>query len=200
MTRWRVAVLVALPALLMVAASSVVAWLSDVAPADLTQDPATLLGYPSYLGLFSHLGIVLWAAAAAIAVFAWAVLRSSDRERARYFAFAGLLSTLFAFDDLLLLHEEVLPHGVGIDEFVVMGAYGLLSLAFLIRHYARIVVEGPALLLAAVVSLGISVLLDLWDPSDVNVLVEDGFKLLGIGCWLGHFGRAAARLLSLRPT
>jgi len=200
MARWRVAVLVALPALLMVVASSVVAWLSDVPPADLTQDPAALVGYPFYLGLFSHLGILLWVAAAVIGAFAWAVLRSSDRERARYFGFAGLLSALFAFDDLLLLHEEVLPHRIGIDEFIVMGAYGLLSLAFLMRHYARIVVEGPALLIAAVVCLGVSVLLDLWDPSDVNVLVEDAFKLLGIGCWLGHFARAAALSLSPRPT
>ena len=200
MTRWRVAVLVALPALTLVVGTNVVAFFSDVTVAQLTQDPAALAGYPFYFGLFSHVGVLLWAACGTIGIFAWAELRDADPHRARYFLFGGLLSTMFAFDDLLLLHEDVLPFRVGIDEMVVMGVYGALLLTFLVRHYARIIVEGPALLVTAVACFGATVLLDLWDPSGLDVVVEDGLKLLGIGCWLGHFVRAAARSLSPRPT
>lgn len=182
----------------MVATTILVTRFSDVRTTHLTQDPAELVGYPFYYGVFSYVGVLLWAAAGSVATLAWAILRDADRDRARYFLFAGVVSTIFAFDDLFLLHEDVLPHRAGIDELLVMAVYGLVALAFLVRHYARIVVEGPSLLVGAVVFFGASVLLDLWDPSDANVLVEDTLKLLGIGCWLGHFARAAALALGPR--
>ena len=198
MRGWKIALLAALPAALTVAGIFVVTQTSDIPGSDLTHDPAGLVGYAQYVGLFSYLGVLLWAATASIAIFVYGVLRRTDIDRARYFLFAGLLSAVFAVDDLFMLHEDVLPHRVGIDELIVMAVYGLLGLAFLIRHYVRIVVEGAAVLVAAVVSFGITVLVDLWNPLGFGVLVEDVFQVLGIGLWLGHFWSAAAR--SLRPT
>jgi hypothetical protein len=194
---WNIAWLAALPAVLTVVGIVVVTQTTDIPGTDLTHDPAGLVGYPQYVGLFSYLGILLWAATASVAIFAFGVLRKTDLDRARYFLFAGLLSAVFAVDDLFMLHEDVLPHRVGIDELIVMSVYGLLGLAFLIRHYARIVVEGAAVLVAAVVSFGITVLVDLWNPLGFGALVEDVFQMLGTGLWLGHFWNAAAR--SLRP-
>jgi len=194
---WKIALLAALPAALTVVGIFIVMTTTDIRGSDLTQDPAGLVGYPQYFGVFSYLGILLWAATASVAIFAYGILRSTDGDRARYFLFAGVLSAMFAIDDLFMLHEDVLPHRVGIDELIVMAVYGILGLTFVIRHYVRIVVEGSAILVAAVVSFGITVLIDLWNPLGFGILVEDVFQVLGTGLWLGHFWSAAA--LSLRP-
>ena len=197
--RARTALLVALPAILYVGTIGLVTAVSNVRTTELTQDPAAHVGYPFSFGAFSHLGVLLWSAAATLCLFTWAVLRGIDRDAARYFLASGLLSAMFGLDDLFLLHEDAFPRRLGVDEMVVIGVYGLAALAYFVRWYARIVVGGPTLLVAAVAFLGTSVLIDLWDPPSLDIMFEDGFKLLGIGCWLGHFARSAARALRPRP-
>ncbi|MFN2383859.1 MAG: hypothetical protein ABR559_06290 [Gemmatimonadota bacterium] len=196
--RVRTGLLVALPAILYVGTVAIVTAVSSIRTTELTRDPAAQAGFPFYFGAFSHLGVLLWCAAASICFLAWTLLGGVDREAARYFLESGLLTALFGLDDLFLLHEDAFPR-LGIDEMVVIGAYGLAGLAYVVRWYARIVGGGASLLVAAVVFLGLSVLIDLWDPPDLDIMFEDGFKLLGIGCWLGHFARAAARALRPRP-
>lgn len=192
--RWRVAFWVALPAILLWTTTGLVNLTTDIRNRHLIMDPAALVGFPFYYGIFTYLAVLLWGAAATVCLFAYVLLRSSDRDRARYFLTAGLFTTILCVDDLLMLHEDVLPFQLGIDELIVVTVYGGLAIAWIVRWYAVIVTEGPGLLVASGIFLGASALLDVWDPG-VDIVIEDGFKLLGIGCWLGHFARAAARVL-----
>src|SRR5688572_30803031 len=70
-----------------------------------TQDPASIMNTPFYLGFFSYIGILFWCATATICFFMYFLSYdiSADQKRKKLFLlFSGLISCLLLFDDLFL--------------------------------------------------------------------------------------------------
>ncbi len=179
----RFAALIFVPPLAVMGATFLQPW---VAPAELLLDPMAIARDPElccafYSGAVSNLGIVLWAAAAAVAAFAaWL---SRDPHTRRFFAATGAFTTLLMVDDLFMLHEEALPL-FGMPEPVVYGVYLVIAGAYGLFFFRRILSARAALAIIAALAMAASVIEDqtkiLWPIHD---FVEDGAKLGGIYCW-----------------
>ena len=160
-----------------------------VAPRRLLQDPAGQYDMPPYIGVLSHAGVGLLVATAAITGFV-AVL--GRREMLLLWLVAGL-SMALAADDLLMLHERVVPQVLGLDERVPQALYGLVAVLILVRLWRA---PGAAVVLIPLGLLAASVGADQMDlPMNTRVLVEDLTKLAGFAAWLAFWAAfAAARM------
>lgn len=176
---------------------------------DLTRDPAASLDAPMYLGLLSNAGMVLWAAATGICLFAGGLCRLS-RPGTRWPAFLlafGALTGFLLMDDLYMFHDEIFPDHLGISQGLMYGAY-LGLIAFLFVYFRGVIARTPYLLLLACAGFGVSVLADIASDSIGDFfLVEDGAKFVGIAYWLAYLTRCAAQALlepgpgaSVQPT
>lgn len=166
---------------------------------DLLRDPTAISGNPFYLGLISNLGVLLWAATAAICLFSYTVLRRYGRnsELAPFLLWTGLGTTLFCLSDFFLLHEEVLPNYFGISEKIVFSVYGLLGILYLIRFTTLILKTEYLILVIAFIFLWLSVVFDQFPPqlgqsTDFSYFLEDAPKLIGISTCLMYFCRVSA--------
>lgn len=141
-----------------------------------------------YFGAMSMLGVMMWAATAAMCLFTALMLFLTDLSPAlKRFAFAGgVLTAWLALDDAFLLHENVLP-ALGVPQNAVLAAYGLLGLGYtwMARSYLRCVdgVFFVGACLGFAVSIGVDVIL-LHSPSTFAIVVEDGAKFFGIWYWM----------------
>jgi len=168
----------------------------------LTVDPSALAGVPAYTGILSNLGVVLWFSCASILLF-------SARNR-RFLLLPGLLTLVLGLDDGLMLHEELLPHWLGVSDRVVQpGFYAIYAalLGFTMRKLRPWMKEPQVLiLLAASLCLGASVSVDMVIESNLlsprhplmldegyAMWLEDGLKLLGIVAWWGYWTGFCAR-------
>jgi hypothetical protein len=131
-----------------------------------------------------------------VCFFAAAVLsHTSDGGSSRRFLWsAGLLSLVLSLDDLFQFHEDLAPRYLGIDDKLVVGAYGAGLLVFLFASREQILRSEFPLLATALfffaASNGVDLLQDSW-PSPWRIFFEDGFKLLGIAAWTGYFTHTA---------
>jgi hypothetical protein len=160
----------------------------------LVRDPAQLAKYPVYVGLLSNVGVLLWCACAAI--YLYSATLAGQREVARFFLGAGLVTAMLGLDDFFILHEEVLPATLGVAEEAVLAAYGLAMLAFLGR-FARLILRTEFLLLGLTFGfMGGSIVLDggVFNQG-LNYLLDDGLKLLGIVGWLAYYVRTARQFI-----
>lgn len=158
----------------------------------LTRDPTTIVGSPLYTGFLSQIGIFFWSASAAVCMFSVKVLsRHTDSLKIKPFLFAsGLLTLLLGFDDVFLLHEELLPY-FGVPQKAVFISYAGFVPFYVVRFYSIVLKTEYVLLVMALLFFGFSVTLDLFEPPDINpYLFEDGAKLVGIVGWLAYFFRA----------
>ena len=165
------------------------------------KDPASITGSSPLTGFVSNLGMVLWTSAAAIAGFAAILLRERPGE-ARYARMLGLgagLTTLLMLDDLFMLHEDLVPRLLGIPQVLVIGTYGLLTLAFLAGFRDLFASRRAAPLFLALGLFAVSAGADQLGPAHEMILVEDGCKFLGIAAWLVYFTETAAWRLRLPP-
>lgn len=149
-------------------------------------------------GFMSQMGLFLWVAAAAFALFAALILHlfGATDGQVRFMAAGGALSALLAFDDAFLLHESILP-GLGVPQNLVLAAYGLLVLAyagvfrrFLLRTEPGLLVLGGAALAG---SLAVDILVE--TQSDSVAILEDALKFWGIAIWAAFQGLAGAALV-----
>lgn len=181
-----------LPAFILIFLISLFAFQTDISFGTLFGDTVTV-NEPLLTGFFSTLGILGWCATAAILVFTWAALPSS-KSKGFYLHF-GILTILLLLDDLFLLHERLEESGYPEESLLL--AYALFLL-FGLWHYQRHILASNFLTLGAAfglftLSVGIDViqfrLEQLIGP--VRIVLEDGFKFLGIVAWLGYFARMA---------
>ena len=161
-----------------------------------TRDPATVIGFSPFVGLVSNLGILLWSATAAIALFSAAVLRKQKPEMASFYLFTGLVTAMLLFDDWFLFHEVVFPHYLLIPEKVLFAVYIVILSVYLLRFSRSIAQTEYAILLLAVAFIGASTLWDLVLPLlqiavPGHAFFEDGLKMCGIVAWAAYFIRSS---------
>lgn len=193
---------------------------TEIQIADLTRDPLAVvetallavqrdpayglhalanLRVPFYAGALSNVGILLWASAAAVTLFAALMLRKRPPTGARHagmFTCFGLLTSALMLDDLFLLHERAFPIHFGLDERWLFAAYGLLLLALLAGFAREILMTEFLVLFAAFAFFGGSLFVDVIPVALPQPhFFEDGSKFLGILCWTVWAWRTAYQQL-----
>lgn len=188
----------------LLAAVAVHAALSDTPAYLFTRDPAAIHEADPFLGAVSNLGIVLWAFAAGIALFAFRALRGTvgAAEPRALFASFGVFTLWLLLDDLFMLHERVLPDEAGIPQPLIVALYALTACGLIARYRAVVAASDYRPLALALLLFGCSVGVDqgpgAWHAWPGLALVEDGAKLLGIVSWLAWVDATAAAALSGR--
>ncbi len=191
------------PATLLIVFSAFQPWIE---PADLFRDPlavAELKGVACckvYDGAISSLGVIGWMACAALCLFAAAIMMNARNKIAgagTFFIYAGLFTAFLGFDDLFLIHENVLP-AFGVPERVTYGAYGLIGLGYLATSWRLILQNRYVLFGGAIALLATSVVIDWFLHSDNvwRLIAEDGAKFVGISLWASFHVDAAWRFIS----
>lgn len=172
--------------------------LHDISPKTLIRDPAAIVEGPFYLGFFSNIGVLFWAATVAVCFLTYSFLSriTADSPFRALLFFAGLLSLFLLLDDFFLLHDDVLPNYLGLNgEIFTLVVYGLSILSFLF-YFQKIILRSDFLLLFfALMFLGLSMTIDnmtaLFPKLNVSgvYILEDMFKFLGIITWFLYFSR-----------
>lgn len=191
------------PATLLIAGAAFQPWID---PADLFRDPlavAELKGTACckvYDGAISSLGIIGWMSSAAVCLFVatfFASLRDRPQGSVLFFLYAGLFTAFLGFDDLFLVHENVLP-AFGVPEPVTYGAYAAIGVGYLATSWRLILANRFVLFGGAIALLATSVVIDWFLHSDNvwRLIMEDGAKFVGISMWLAFHVDAAWNLLT----
>lgn len=154
------------------------------------RDLAQSCGLPLGVGMLSNFGYLLWAAAAAIALFGASLEGGEGRQR-QLLLCGGLFSALLCLDDMFLLHDKYIS-----PNFLYL-LYIIFALLILLRFRRLVFALGGLAFLVAVTLLGLSILFDkiqdvLPFGYDNSQLFEEGFKFMGIAAWVHFWWQAAA--------
>jgi len=153
---------------------------------DFTRDIFSTAEVPLYTGIVSNVGIILWGTTAAICLFARGL--APEAAARRFLLASAAVSAALAVDDAFMIHEWVGPRLTGLDEKVFLGTYAVGFAAYLAAFRGAIRRAGPGALAVALGLFALSTGMDVIEPEDAagwQYLTEEGFKLLGIGVWLG---------------
>ncbi len=171
----------------------------DVELDHFTQDPASIMDTPFYLGFFSYIGILFWCAASTLCFFTRLLLHDEDAEQKRkrqFLLYSGLISALLMFDDLFLLHEVVFPEYFMLPKNGVYLIYINILVAYLIVFRAEIMQTEYLILMVAAALLGISQFVDsLPMPIPEDSFLEDAVKLFGIVTWFAYYMRYCVQMV-----
>lgn len=154
---------------------------------ELLLDPSYLNGGRWYVGVVSQLGVLTWAVAVCSTLWSSWIARVTKRRDAELFLRrAAIVSAILLVDDLFGIHSLVEGPGKAIAQAAIV----LPAAVWLVVHRHDIVRTRFQLLLAALLGLGGSVLVDVFfKPNSVEIsgLVEDGAKFLGVLAWATYF-------------
>lgn len=157
-----------------------------------TQDPASIMDTPFYLGFFSYIGILFWCGSAMLCFFSNQLLagkKNNDRIRS-FMLYSGLISTLLMFDDLFLMHEVVLPEYFSLPRGIVYVIYVNIIILYFVLFRTELVQSEYIVLLAATALIAISQFVDeLPMPIPEDSFLEDAVKLFGIVTWFTYYAR-----------
>jgi hypothetical protein len=171
--------------LVLVGLAAAVGWARDIPLEDVAGDPNEVFDADLAIGLLTRVSVLVWAAAAGIAIAAGLLGRRwSAPEAAVLLAFGGVAAVLVT-DEALLFHEAA--GRAGIPRGLVLGVYGAAVLLLLWRLRVPLRSTPWIVLIAAcgwlALSAGIDVLLDNFLTSSALNFTEDGLKMLGILTW-----------------
>ena len=158
------------------------------------RDLAQTCGYPIGVGMISNIGILLWGAASSICLFT-AFSKSINREESKLLLLGGLFSGLLCIDDFFLLHDRY----VGPD-FMNL-TYLSISIFLLVKFLSILKKIGLFNLIISILFLGLSIFFDgviqqiFNQRYELTQLIEEGFKFLGIVCWLNFWCKASSSAL-----
>jgi len=166
-----------------------------------------------YDGLVSNIGVLIWFGSAAVTGFSALILLSQEKDFREIvpLAAACAISTWLTLDDFFMLHESVLPH-VGLPQSATLVIYVVLVAGYLVLAGRAILAPAPALAFLMLATLGASAGVDIladhelgavseWlhENPRLELLLDDGFKFLGIGFWFSLHLAAAMNALQVRP-
>lgn len=155
-----------------------------------------------YYGFVSNLGIFLWVATSAIALFATYLLWrfGASRGHVTFALSAALLSGWLGLDDAFLLHEVAFPE-LGVPQTLVLMAYVALGGLYALLSWRVIWSSEFWILFLAGVgvasSLGIDLILHSID--DTIIIIEDSAKFFGIFAWFSYHALTLGLMLTPQP-
>ena len=158
------------------------------------RDLAQTCGYPIGVGMISNIGILLWGAAASICLFT-TFSEGINRESSRLLLLGGIFSSLLCIDDFFLLHDRYIG-----PDFLNL-TYLSISIFLLVRFQRILKNIGLFNLIISILFLGLSIFFDgviqqIFNQSyQLTQLVEEGFKFIGITCWLNFWCKASSYAL-----
>lgn len=164
--------------------------------ADLTDDPSLSNSRAWFAGGLSTFGVILMAMASGVAFFSAGLrkyLAVGRRRRSASF-WIGLCSLVLLIDDAYMLHDSFFPNVLNTPEIIPQLFIGGSVFATLIL-FRRAIGESFLFAIPAVSCWVLSVLIDfgLDDSGLLVLLLEDGFKILGICFWFQFCGDMARR-------
>lgn len=174
-----------------------------VDPVDLWRDPLAVAALrsraaaeirccPVYMGMASQVLVMVWGAAAGIALAASLLLfRLGQAVNARFLLSAGVLTALLGVDDALMLHEasrQVIARG----EIMIFAIYGLLAATHFFWFRNVIMERKPLVLGVSLLFLGASLMVDVLRDTPI---IEDPLKAYGLFFWLAYHTGAAGEML-----
>ncbi|RJP85223.1 MAG: hypothetical protein C4518_16495 [Desulfobacteraceae bacterium] len=170
---------------------------TGVAIRNFMSDPQAIVGVHPSVGAISTLGILFWCATATILIFTRSLrLPAGDSKYSMFILFSGILTTILMLDDAFMLHDALLPTYFGVKEIYSYILYSIFFFLGFIRFKKQILKTQYHLLLITFAFWGASILFDLFQPDiesmiggNWRILLEDGFKLLGIVAWFDYFSR-----------
>jgi hypothetical protein len=146
-------------------------------------------------GAVSTAESLLWVGTAAVCLFAALVTRGAraHQSRTRFLLAAGLVTLWLGFDDVFLLHWELL----GLSGAAAAMAYAAVAALYLWPSRQGILAARPSLLAAAVLLLAASLGTDMLVTAEAPYgrLAEDGLRFLAVAFWAGFHVTAAAALI-----
>ena len=158
------------------------------------RDLAQTCGYPIGVGMISNIGILLWGAAASICLFTTSS-ENINRESSKLLLIGGLFSGLLCIDDFFLLHDRYIG-----PDFLNL-TYLSISIFLLVRFQTILKNVGLFNLVISILFLGLSIFFDgviqqIFNQSyELTQLIEEGFKFIGIACWLNFWCKASSYAL-----
>jgi hypothetical protein len=180
-----ICVAIALFNLFLLAATLIIGPRFNVLPSAFYRDPNVVAHQSFSIGALSNLGAVGWIVAATTALFAAIVAQG---EPARPFLITlGALTAALGTDDLFMVHEGLLPF-LRLPESIMYILYASLTVIGITKFRKQIMQTPWGMIAAALVCLGVSVVLDLITDklgfhNEGTWVVEDALKLLGISFW-----------------
>jgi len=157
---------------------------------NLTRDPAAVTGTHWWVGLLSFLGFALWGIGAGAALAAG--LASTAGPRRRLLLQAAVLTVFLLLDDMLMLHENVLPN-LHVPEIVVYAGYLLAVTAWAWSNRVEMRRTDRLLLVVALLGFAASIGLDKLVDGITNwTFLEDSLKFGGIALWSLYLVRTSA--------
>ena len=187
----RILLLLFLPAILGLVTLALISRQSEIPISTFVREYKSSAKYP-YVGLVSDIGILIWTATASICIFSSIVLRKwkSNKLVSDFFLYIGVLTTILMIDDFFLIHESVTLQ----DRYIFAG-YLIGILVILVKFRTYIQSSEYELLFISLFFFGMSLMVDLNQHGiervlgDWRILLEDGFKILGIVGWFGYLTR-----------
>jgi len=157
---------------------------------DLTRDPAAVMSAHWWVGLLSFLGFALWGIGAGAALAAG--LASDPGPRRRLLLQAAALTGFLLLDDMLMLHENVLPN-LHVPETAVYLGYLVAVTAWVWANRVEMRRTDRLLLVVALLGFAGSIALDKLVDGITNwTFLEDSLKFGGIALWSLYLVRTSA--------
>jgi hypothetical protein len=170
----------------------------DIPLESFTKDPTALMKAPFYLGFFSNIGIMIWAATAMICFFVAYRIKEVQESKSKFqfILISACISLLMTLDDLFQLHEFVFPNYFSITDNMVYLTYINIYVIYFIR-FRKLLLNSDYLVLGlAFFFLGLSTIIDLLPlPIPKDTFLEDAIKLFGVTTWFIYFFRTGNEIL-----
>jgi hypothetical protein len=162
---------------------------------------------PFYTGIVSNMGIILWFSSAVMAWFSARLASNAvHRSQYHYLNYFGLLSMILFLDDMLMIHEQVPGILPFVSEKKIYAAYLALALYGMYRYRAVILKTPYSIAMMSLLFLLFSMVVDIFQErledeiGRYRIVLEDGFKFLGIVHWFGYCLASCHRMLSEKLT
>lgn len=158
-----------------------------------TRDVAAIAKVSPFTGLLSTLGLMVWAASAAVWYCCCIRARACGEKRLCCLATASVLLSLWlALDDAFMIHDALAPDYWHLPERGMLLLVACAAIAYAL-FFRDLLVTAIFPLAFAFGPLALSLIIDdigavlTWDLiGEWDFLLEDGLKWLGIVGWLGH--------------
>lgn len=153
----------------------------------LTANPISFLKAPFYQGILHRLGLMFWSFIVIINLFTYTIIKNKNysSEETSFLLFSSLFFGFFMFDEMLLIHNDILPKLIGIHQLIVLIIYTIVALIFLLSFKKTILKNFPVLFLSAISLLALSMMIDIFSYLKIikfsfRYFLDDSLKFLGI--------------------